>query len=90
MFKDIEVITNCLWFYSHITNTEDEILYKIINPKLTKLFLNFISDTSFSVLTPALRCMGNILSGNQNSYLKVINNIIYHILNMLSYYFRSS
>ena len=70
-FNDNEVITNCLWFYSHITNTEDEILYKIINPKLTKLFLNFITDTGLSVLTPALRCIGNILSGNQNTYLKV-------------------
>jgi len=67
-----DVISNCLWFFSHITNSEDDVIGRIVNSKMVKAFLDYLESAIFTIVTPALRCIGNILSSSNPSHIKMV------------------
>jgi hypothetical protein len=70
-FKDEEIVINTLWFFSHVTNTDDVTLNKIINEKMVKLFIYYLDAAYFGIITPALRSLGNVLSSTNPDHLKL-------------------
>lgn len=61
--EDAQIMSDCLWTLSYITNTNsDQLLDHIAQNDLLIRICECLASSDLSVYVPALRVMGNILS----------------------------
>lgn len=61
---DLEVVKDCFWALSHISDAENEYTQLIINAGLGKVAMGYLPTATLEIIHPALRIVGNIASGD--------------------------
>eukprot|EP01016_Furgasonia_blochmanni_P013011 TRINITY_DN16564_c0_g1_i2.p1 TRINITY_DN16564_c0_g1~~TRINITY_DN16564_c0_g1_i2.p1 ORF type:complete len:298 (+),score=35.15 TRINITY_DN16564_c0_g1_i2:577-1470(+) len=70
---DPEVLTDTLWAVSYISEISDEAIGLIVQEGLIPIMANFLTSTHGILLTPALRGLGNIVTGDDSMTEAVVN-----------------
>jgi hypothetical protein len=84
--EDTDIISDCLWAISYMVDTEDDTLIAFIaQSEALPQIINYLSHKDMTIFIPALRCVGNILTTNDNSVIErcVFNNVIDKLTNIL-------
>ncbi len=74
--KDDEICLKTTLAYSYLTYADDETLDKLLTDNFIRRVFELLNMKSIHILPPAIRIIGNILSGDSR-HTKVI---IFHIL----------
>jgi importin subunit alpha-6/7 len=84
---DEEVVTDACWALSYVSDGEDARIEEVVKSGAVPLLINMMGSTQkVSIMTPALRTIGNIVSGNDkctqhcldNNLLQVLGKLINH------------
>lgn len=60
---DPDVMSDCLWALNYIADTEDEdLIESLASSEILPRVISSIGDKEHKVFVPALRCLGNILT----------------------------
>jgi len=63
--EDPQIMSDCLWTLSYITNTsDDQLLDHIAQNDMMARLCESLTSTDLSIYVPSLRVVGNILSTN--------------------------
>ena len=84
---DEEVVTDACWALSYVSDGEDARIEEVVKSGAVPLLINMMGSTQkVNIMTPALRSIGNIVSGNDkctqhcldHNLLQVLSNLINH------------
>jgi hypothetical protein len=83
--NDEEVLINVLWTFSYLSDGENEKIQNIIDLGVVPDIINCTNKKTVNVATPALRCVGNMLTGTdiQTDFLLKYH-VITYLLNQLN------
>eukprot|EP00899_Mesostigma_viride_P007416 jgi/Mesvir1/16676/Mv15078-RA.1 len=71
--NDEEVLTDACWALSYLSDGTNDKIQAVIEADVCKRLVDLLSHHSPSVLIPALRTVGNIVTGDDNQTQMVIN-----------------
>merc|ERR1719473_954532 len=71
--NDEEVLTDAAWALSYLSDGSNDRIQKVIEAGVCRRLVELLSHVSFSVVTPALRSVGNIVTGDDMQTQIVIN-----------------
>lgn len=83
---DTEVISNCLWALSYISDGPHERIQAVINANVCGRIVALLSDNNLSstITSPALRTVGNIVTGDDEQTQHVLDlNIVESLKNLI-------
>jgi len=81
--KDIEICANACWAFSHLTNVDDKYLDKVVTHHLILRLAALCDHKELHIRVPAVRSIGNILSGKDEYTYKFIEAGILKKLDLL-------
>ena len=64
--EDEEVLTDACWAFSYISDGSDDDIQMVVDLGVSKRLVELLGHSSNKVKTPALRVIGNIVTGNEN------------------------
>jgi len=70
---DEEVLTDACWALSYLSDGEDSKIEEVLRVGVVRRLVELLAHKSASVLVPALRTVGNIVTGNDQQTQQVIN-----------------
>ena len=62
--QDSEILTDGLWAISYLSEGENDRLQRVIEAGVVRRISELLMHTMATVLTPALRTIGNIVTGD--------------------------
>jgi len=71
--NDEEVLTDAAWALSYLSDGTNDRIQKVIEAGVCRRLVELLSHQSFSVVTPALRTVGNIVTGDDMQTQIIIN-----------------
>merc|ERR1712216_511477 len=71
--NDEEVLTDAAWALSYMSDGPNDRIQKVIEAGVCRRLVELLNHMSFSVVTPALRTVGNIVTGDDMQTQIVIN-----------------
>jgi importin subunit alpha-1 len=71
--NDEEVLTDACWALSYLSDGSNDKIQEVINSGVVRRLVELLMHTSASVLVPALRTVGNIVTGDDQQTQIVIN-----------------
>jgi len=77
------ILADTCWALSYILGVLDSEIQEVINTGVTRRLVELLGHASLTVVTPALRTIGNIFKGNDQQTQVVINYGILPQLNLL-------
>lgn len=81
---DEEVVTDACWALSYVSDGEDERIEEVVKSGAVPLLINMMGSTQkVSIMTPALRTIGNIVSGNDKATQHCLDNNLLNVLSKL-------
>lgn len=82
---DEEVLTDACWALSYLSDGSNDKIQEVINSGVCRRLVELLMHTSASVLVPALRTVGNIVTGDDQQTQIIINcGALPCLLNLLS------
>merc|ERR1712166_412499 len=73
IYSDDEVLTDAAWALSYLSDGPNDRIQKVIEAGVCRRLVELLNHMSFSVVTPALRTVGNIVTGDDMQTQIVIN-----------------
>lgn len=70
---DEEVLTDACWALSYLSDGSNDKIQEVINSGVCRRLVELLMHTSASVLVPALRTVGNIVTGDDHQTQIIIN-----------------
>jgi importin subunit alpha-6/7 len=81
---DEEVVTDACWALSYVSDGEDARIEGVVDSGAVPLLINLMGSTQkATIMTPALRTVGNIVSGNDKCTQHALDNKLLHVLSTL-------
>lgn len=71
-FSDDEVTTDACWALSYLTDGTDDKIEEVVNSGVVPRLIQLLGSSVMSILTPALRAVGNIVTGNDHQVCFVV------------------
>jgi len=71
--NDEEVLTDAAWALSYLSDGANDRIQKVIEAGVCRRLVELLSHISFSVVTPALRSVGNIVTGDDIQTQIILN-----------------
>lgn len=83
--EDEEVLSDACWALSYISDGEDNRIEAIIQEGFVPRLVSLLSHENVSVLLPALRTVGNIVTGNETqTQVALDNGVLQHITTLIN------
>lgn len=74
------VLTDAIWALSYVSDGENDRIQIVIDADVIHSLVSFLSVKDSLLLTPTLRCLGNLVTGNDEQTQKVLDaNILDHL-----------
>jgi hypothetical protein len=81
---DEEVVTDACWALSYVSDGEDTRIEEVVKSGAVPLLINMMGSTQkVNIMTPALRTIGNIVSGNDKCTQHCLDNKLLNVLSTL-------
>ena len=78
-----EALMDVLWALSYLSDGDDQRIQTVMNSVKTSRIVKFLQHESSSIITPALRTLGNFVSGNDEQTQTVIKAGVLNVINDL-------
>lgn len=63
---DEDIVSDCCWALSYLTDGGKLRITKVVETGVVPRIVSFLGSTSSKIVVPALRTLGNIVTGNEN------------------------
>ena len=64
--NDENIVSDACWALSYLTDGSNEQIQLVVETGAVKRFVELLESESSNILSPALRCVGNVVTGNDD------------------------
>jgi len=83
--SDVETLTDACWAFSYFSDGPNQNIDAVIKAGVASRLVELLEHPSPLVQTPALRCVGNIVTGDDKQTQVILEcNVLSHLVNLLS------
>jgi len=83
--QDVRILEDICWSLSYITDGENTRIQEVVNSGVIVKLIDLLSYPSFSIQTPTLRTIGNIISGeDEHTQTMIDHHVLKYLYNLLN------